>query len=298
MRARIAVIPLIGIIALIMLAGGVPPARAATVTSLPRPHRFGLQTAGETTQFIQVAAANTAGRSDGAIINGVDMKLAHVLNNDAANIIAPGRAASYSFSIGAYTTTGYWLEMGYIVLGDDGNGLARWFTRVLDKNGNEIFWKLSRAGAADPPPACSACSGGSTDGYPFAFTSDTSGTWTFWFDGLNRGHVALPDSKLDAAKGVYFIGEVTAANSVGANIMGPRTALRTLSLWSNQLGNWREAASASSSYFDSTGASVCPPFGIAPAGVYSVAGNYPGVAHETAAGSSVTCSSAWLWTNL
>src|SRR5206468_1347023 len=123
--------------------------------------------------------------------SGIDMKLAHVTANDASNIRAPGPGASYSYSIGAYTTTGYWLQMGYIVLGSDGNGLARWFVQVLKPDGSTLEWKLSRAGEANPPPACSACSGGSTDGYPFAFTTTARGEWTFWFDGITKDRVRL-----------------------------------------------------------------------------------------------------------
>jgi hypothetical protein len=297
-------------LALVLAGAPAPAARAAG--SLATPHPFARQTAAGN-QFVQVAALSTTGRADGATsaggaplccINGVDMKLQH-----ASSIPTPGDpTASYSYAIGAYTTSGYWLQMGYLVLGSDSAGLARWFVQVLNPNGSLKTWTTSRPGAANPPPACSACSGGSTDGYPFAFTSDAGGNWTFWFDGLRRTQVRLSaaDATIDTARGVFFTAEYTASIVAPDTALLPqRTALRTLSLWSNRTQSWGEAKSATATaYASATGAPApCPPNGVAPppppaTGLYP-AGNYPGSAHETVAGNGAGCTApgAVLWAN-
>lgn len=256
---------------------------------LPRPHPFAVSYDGAS--FSQVAMVSTSAAADGGAPGGVDMKLAHVASNNAANIKSPSPGSSYSYSIGAYTTTGYWLQMGYMVLGSDGDGLARWFVQVLDRNGALVEWKLSRAGEANPPPACSACSGGSTDGYPFAFTATAKGEWTFWFDGITKDRVRLTanDVALDSTRGIYYMAEVTAAKSA-SEVMGPRTSLRTLSLWSSRSRTWVEAAHATAVYASSDGQRNCVQYGAQNAGTYT-AGNYPGVAHSIIAGSGINCGS-------
>lgn len=262
---------------------------AAPPPTVSKPHPFARQTdAGQ--QFVQVAAHSTQAYPGlAASVNGIETKIAH-----ESPIVAPNADASYSFSAGAYTTTGYWLQMGSIVLGSDGGGLARWFVQVLNCGSatattacTTVYWKLSRAGEANPPPACSACSGDAgTGGYPYAFTSDGSGTWTFWFDGLTKAKVSLgaANRTVDPSQ-VYFLGEVTAASNVTSNIMGPRHTIRTLRLWSTSAGAWAEAQSAQAEYY--LNPSACP-YGIASLGL--VFDTYTGTSyHAVKAGSTVAC---------
>ncbi len=292
-RVRVGALAVAVVLALVFAS----PVAAQRAAPMPKPHRFGTATPGDNNQFIQVAASSTSGRPDGRQVNGVETKIRH-----ESTILAPGANAGYSFSAGAYTTTGYWLQMGYLVLGTDGGGLARWFVQVLDPTGKTVEWKLSRAGAANPPPACSACSGDAgTGGYPFAFTSDTGGAWTFWFDGITKDRVTLgsANAAIDPTR-VYFIGEVTAPSNVSSNVMGPRTALRTLRLWSNAAGSWVEPAGAQVAYANSTGAgaAACPVYGIESAG--TLWDSYANAAfHAVRAGSGAACTPAGtaLWPN-
>jgi hypothetical protein len=268
--------------------------------SLAKPHPYGQQTdAGNA--FLQVAAVGS-GRADGRSVNGAETKVRH-----EAMIASPGdAAASYAFSVGAYTTTGYWLQMGYLVLGSDGGGLARWFVQVLDCRQastpcSTVVWQMSRAGAANPPPACSACSGDAgTGGYPFAFTANADGTWNFWFDGLRRETVRLgaAHTTLDPSR-IYFLGEVTHPINPAAFVMGPRSTVRTLRLWSNEAGTWAEAAAATAAYATQAGpTTTCP-------GTYGIQSLRDGVDefvmaafHQVKAGSTVACTPAGqaLWT--
>src|SRR5829696_582936 len=248
----------VGLVA--MLLGGRVEAQRPTF-GLTKPHPYARQTdAGN--QFIQVAAWSSSGRADGRAVNGAETKIRH-----EANVIPPADSrASNSFSVGAYTTTGYWLQMGYLVLGSDGPNRPRWFVQVLDCQTvgaacTTVAWKMSRAGEAYVPPACSACSGDAgTGGYPFAFTSDAGGVWTFWFDGITKDRVSLgaANATLDAGR-IYFLGEVTHPTNPGAYAMGPRSTVRTLRLWSNAAGTWAEAASATAAYATESGpATACP----------------------------------------
>jgi hypothetical protein len=323
MGARLAVLTAVALTAALALAQFVEAARPPSPSpATPRCHRFGAPTPGDNNQFIQVAAKSGGTRTDDvSTINGLDFKLAHV--DVASQIVAPTSGA-YCYSVGGFTTSGRWLQMGYMVLAGE-NGLARWFVQVLDTDGTTLTWKLSRAGEANPPPACSACSGGSTDGYPFGFNSIMQGKWTFYFDGISKAKVDLgSDTALDSSR-LYYIGEVSAANA-GAQTMQPRVTLRTLTLWSNAERNWRESSSASAEYYCSPGASNCDSYGIEhppafsllpnrirfdsdgdgqldaplhPDGCYGPAQNHPGEAHMSGAGSGVTRTAAAgpLWDN-
>ena len=117
--------------------------------------------------------------------------------------------------------------MGYIVVGGDG-GLARWFIRVYDPSGAEVYWKLSRAGEANPPPGCSACSGdNTTDGYPYSFGVTQTNTWTFWFDWISKAQ--YKNAKLGKALiRAYYLGEVT--GDIPGTSLEPRKALTTYSV--------------------------------------------------------------------
>jgi len=147
---------------------------------------------------------------------------------------SPG--ASYSHSLVGVTETGYTVRMGYIVLGGD-NGLARWFIRVYDSTGKEVYWKLSRAGEANPPPGCSACSGDTTtQGYPYSFGVTQANTWTFWFDWIAKAQVK------DARIGkqllrVYYLGEVT--GDIEGTTLESRKALTTYRVTKGN-GAWLE----------------------------------------------------------
>jgi hypothetical protein len=155
-----------------------------------------------------------------------------------ATIVAPtASGSSYSYSIVAETDTHWVMRMGYIVLANE-QGLARWFVRIYDDKGVEKQWSLSRAGAANPPPACSACSGDTTtQGYPFSFGLTQANTWTFWFDWITKLQYKNSAAGTKLIK-VYFLGEANSSN-IG---MDPRKALTTYRLTLGQ-GSWFEPTS-------------------------------------------------------
>jgi hypothetical protein len=273
MRLAVAV----ALFALLLVVTAGPTAAQRPTFALAKPHPYGqLSDAGY--QFVQVVAQSgpTTGIGTGANpIRGIETKVAH-----SGTILAPSNAqASYSYSVGAYTPAvngvRHWVQMGYLVLGSDGGGVARWFTQVLKcpatGNCTTVEWKMSRAGEANPPPACAACSGDAGHGgYPFAATSDANGTWTFWFDGIKKGNVSLGSAFSTVDPGaVYFLAEATAPSQsfgTGTNTMAPRDTIRTLRLWSATTG-WIEPGSARVSRYASatgTGATVCPPYDIVP----------------------------------
>src|SRR5439155_14703413 len=53
-----------------------------------------------------------------------------------------------------------------------------------DSGGNAVADYLSRAGAGNPPPAASANSGGSADGWRTTINIDASGKISVYFDGI------------------------------------------------------------------------------------------------------------------
>ncbi|HLF78315.1 MAG TPA: hypothetical protein VJB57_12590 [Dehalococcoidia bacterium] len=184
---------------------------------------------------IQAGVTSVNGAGFSAATDRVETQVAH-----EGTIVAPSlTGSSYSYSLVGITEHRYVLRMGYIVLAGE-NGFARFFVQVLKPNGSPHYWLLSRAGAANPPPACSACSGDTTTaGYPFSFGLTRSGTWTFWFDWISKAQVKVPASRLTQ---VYFLGEVSHA----AMSLDPRKALTTYRVWSSSVGgDWSEPAGAS-----------------------------------------------------
>lgn len=178
----------------------------------------------------------------------IDVNRAETQIKHESTIVAPTTAgSSYSYSLVGITDTGYVLRMGYIVLAGE-NGLARWFIRVYNSAGAEVYWNMSRAGAANPPPACSACSGDTTtQGYPYSFGWTGTNTVSFWFDWILKARVKLTGVG-SSLKQVYFLGEVN-NSEIG---MDPRKALTTYRVTKGQ-GTWTEPASADVYY--SSGAS-------------------------------------------
>ncbi|HEV2172162.1 MAG TPA: hypothetical protein VGR71_01290, partial [Nitrospira sp.] len=138
------------------------------------------------------------------------------------------------------------------------------------------------AGAANPPPACSACSGGSTDGYPYSFGSKGNGNWTFWFDWITKARVNLSGSG-NTIQQLFYVGEV---NATGVT-MSQRTALVTMAAWN---GSWVDAAPANTYY---NGGASCSVYGLAPQGTYTN-GNQ-GTFHSLLAGSGAGCATNPLW---
>ncbi len=183
---------------------------------------------------LQAGVTSVSGAGFSTLTNRAETQIAH-----EGVITAPSLAgSSCCYSLVGITENGYVLRMGYIVLAGE-NGLARYFVQVLAPNGSEHYWLLSRAGAANPPPACSACSGDTTVlGYPFSFGLTRSGTWTFWFDWIAKAQVKIPASTLTQ---VYFLGEVSQAGMA----LDARKALTTYRVWSSAVGgDWAEPTTA------------------------------------------------------
>jgi len=176
--------------------------------------------------------------------NRAETQIAH-----ESSIVAPtGSCSSYSYSLVGETDTGYVLRMGYIVLAGE-NGLARFFIAVYNSGGSIVYWNLSRAGATNPPPACSACSGDSTTlGYPYAFGLDGANTWNFWFDWILKARVRVKGSGSSLVR-VFFLGEVSRTGAA----MDARKALTTFRVTTNQAA-WTEPGHADAYY---SGAASC-----------------------------------------
>jgi len=271
------VLLLLTAVALGGLAEAAPPG-----ASIPHPKAPG--------QGIQAGAMSSVSGVDRA-----EMQLGHACPIQVPS--TPG--AAYSYSLVGVTDTGYVLRIGYIVLQSDGgsascyttpdsgstccSGWARWFIQILDPNGNEAYWKISRAGEANPPPASSCSSGdGTCNGYPFSFGRTSPDTWTFWFDWIAKGRIRVPGSGSKLIK-VYFLGELGGTNGGLGDVMGPRTALTTYRVTGS--ATWQEPSTAEAVYFNlfcSDGYGARSP-GLGPARNNNVA------YHETEAGSRVTC---------
>lgn len=193
-------------------------------------------------------------------------------------IVAPSAAGSaYSFSIVAETDTGFFIRMGYVVLQSDG-GLARWFIQILDASGSEKYWKLSRAGEANPPPASSCSSGdGTCDGYPFSLGTSKRDNWQFWFDWISKANVRVNGSGSRIVR-VYYLGEVSHAGQ----LMGPRTALTTYRVTTG--ATW-DRPGAKAFY---AGGATCADYGVDFAGTTTRADGQ--TYNSTAAGSGVGCA--------
>jgi hypothetical protein len=214
---------------------------------------------------------------------GVDMQLKHEWP-----IVAPSTPMSaYSFSVIGVTNTGHFVRMGYIVPQSDGGGLARWFVQILDGAGNEKYWKLSRAGEANPPPASSCSSGdGTCDGYPFYVGSTRPDTWQFLFDGISKANVRVAGSGSSIVE-VYFLGEVRHAGE----LMGPRTALTTFRVQASS--GWVEPASAQA-FYSNVDTNACP-FGVELRPLENATRADGKTYRATAAGSGVACTTDDLW---
>jgi hypothetical protein len=226
------------------------------------------------------------------VADRAEMQLGH-----ACPIQVPSASnAAYSYSLVGKTSNGWQIRMGYIVLQSDGanascylrdgssrccSGWARWFIQVYDGAGREVYWNLSRAGEANPPPAASASSGDDTvNGYPFSFVL-SGNTASFYFDWISKARVRL--SNPGVLTDVYYVGDLDSA--LPSDSMGPRTALTTYRVW-NGGPSWIEPSPATALYFGAQ----CPPFGVAYVG-RSPSARRDGVKyHSTAAGSGTACS--------
>jgi hypothetical protein len=162
------------------------------------------------------------------LVERAEMKLQH------SCFQAPQQGA-YSHSLVARTDAGWTLHWGVIVLAADVNnaacpaglgggsmGWGRYFLVVRDAAGQLVYSKLSRAGAANPPPAASSTSGGSPDGYVFAIRR-VNNTWKFYFDGIQKYQYSAPGSRLDQ---LYFVGE-----SAGGAIIDDRVGHIAFRAW-------------------------------------------------------------------
>ncbi len=228
-------------------------------------------------------------------VDRVEMQLAH-----ACPILVPTTTGgAYSYSVVAVTNTDYVLRMGYIVLQSDGSGAtcyntpgagsqccsgwARWFIQVLDPSGNEMYWKISRPGEANPPPASSCSSGDTTcSGYPLFFGRTGTDTWTFWFDWISKARVRVPGSG-SSLKEVYYLGELGGTNGELGSVMGPRTALTTYRVTGS--GVWQEPSSAQAVYYN---VSCNDGYGVNSPG-FGPSRNNGKSYWNTAVGSGVTC---------
>lgn len=279
---RLTLLLLLGVMGLAVIAGTAHAARPGP--SIPKPREPG--------NGWQVGAV-----SDVSSVNRAEMQLAH-----SCPIAVPAPGEAYSYSLVGITESNFTVRMGYIVLGSDGasatcyntpdqgsqccSGWARWFVQVLNPSGEEVYWKISRAGEANPPPASSCSSGdGTCNGYPFSFGRTGPDTWTFWFDWISKAKVRIPGSG-NALQKIYFLGEVSDAGGV----MGPRTALTTYRVTGGS--TWLEPEVASSFY---SGLSCTDGYGVHSPNEGPPRNN--GTAYwSTEAGSGVTCVEGDLWT--
>jgi hypothetical protein len=119
-------------------------------------------------------------------------------------------------------------------------GWGRYFYTVRDADGDLIASGLSRAGAANPPPAASSDSGGSPDGYVFAIRS-VNDTWKLYFDGIQKFRTNAPGERIGKA---YFLAETAG----GAAIAPPRVAHIAFRAWPGgpgaDSGWWQPAGNA------------------------------------------------------
>jgi hypothetical protein len=242
--------------------------------------------------------------SDLPNVDRLEMQLAHSCPIQVPS--SPG--AAYSYSIVGITDTNYVVRMGYIVLQSDGanascyhtptagsvccSGWARWFVQVLRPDGSEAYWKISRRGEANPPPASSCSSGdGTCNGYPFSIGRVGNETWNFWFDWISKARVRVPGSG-NTLKKAYYLAELSGTNGVAGGVLGPRTALTTYRYFNGTA--WVEPGTAQSFYFNLT---CNAPYGVESTGLGPPRSN--GVRyHATAAGSGVTdssCTNGILW---
>ena len=270
-----------------------PGGNGGGTSSLPKPKLPGAAGA------IQVGARGSLADLDS--VDRAEMQLSHGCPIE----VPTATGSAYSYSLVGKTANDWTLRMGYMVLQSDGatascylrdggsvccSGWARWFIQVFDNTGKEVYWKLSRAGEANPPPASSADSGDDTfNGYPFSFVI-SGDTATFYFDWITKARVRLGNAGLLTE--VYFMGELT--SSVADDVMGPRTALTTFRVWSGG-PSWIEPSPAVAISF---GAS-CALHGVAYAGRSPSQRNDGVYYHSTAVGSGVECSASGstLWTS-
>lgn len=246
---------------------------------------------------IQVGATSSVAGTDRA-----EMQLEHAC--PIAVPVTPG--AAYSYSLVGVTDKDFVIRMGYLVRQSDGvgatcyntpdsgsqccSGWGRWFIQVLRSDGSEAYYKESRAGEANPPPASSASSGdGTMNGYPFSFGRVGNDTWNFWFDWVSKARVRVAGSG-NQLKQLYFLAELSGTNGVLGDVVGPRTALTTFRYWNGS--TWVEPSSAVSF---ATGGTPCPlGYGVEAAGLGPARANGRQY-HATSAGSDVTCDSDGLW---
>ena len=224
-----------GLVGLAALLASAPAAAQRASAGVPKPHP--VRGTVDTNPFSQ--AVVRAVEPPTAVINGLDVKVAHVNHwtSPVAEIrtplAPPNGAASYSFAGGAYTKAAngvrYWLQMGYLVLSGE-HGLARWFIQVLQ---------------------CSTTT-----------AQCTPHTWTISRAGDNV-RLGAAYRELDPGE-LYVIGELTVtgpATALQANRLGPRTTLRSLALWTNGASGWREAAGGEVQYYPAETGCV-PPYGV------------------------------------